>query len=252
MVNLGNLLHLNLFGYAHWFMSIRISQTKDHYISLDQAKYATSIVAKYLDTDKVKTSTIFYKTTMPSDMIFTKDDASTSDNQVKKLTREFNIHYICFIILLIYLLSKRVDMSFAVYKLAKFSSNPGKLFFEGMVHVLRYIRDNRTLGLSYYYDMEDAMLSDLLKQVNIKTKNQVLAFSHYIWKYFPDTGRSTGSCTIFYQGGPIDHGTHIPVPVSKSSAESEYNAACTAGMDLAHFRMLIHGMLNKDSDIVPE
>ena len=64
--------------------------------------------------------------------------------------------------------------------------------------------------------------------------------------------RSTGAYIIFYQGGPIDHGTHIPVPVSQSSAESEYNAACTAGMTLAHFRMLIHELLKKDPYIVPE
>ena len=29
-------------------------------------------------------------------------------------------------------------------------------------------------------------------------------------------------------------------------------AACTAGMDLAHFITLIHELLNKDPDIVPE
>ena len=40
--------------------------------------------------------------------------------------------------------------------------------------------------------------------------------------------------------------------VSKSSAESEYNAAYAAGMALAHFRMLIHELLNKDPDIVPD
>ena len=84
-------------GYAHWFMSIRISHTKDHYISVVQARYDTSIVAKYLDTDTVNISTKFYKTTFPSDMIFTKDDASTSDEQVDKLTREFNIHCRAFI-----------------------------------------------------------------------------------------------------------------------------------------------------------
>ena len=32
-------------------MSIRISQLKDYSISVDQARYATSIFAKYLDTD---------------------------------------------------------------------------------------------------------------------------------------------------------------------------------------------------------
>ena len=72
------------------------------------------------------------------------------------------------------------------------------------------------------------------------------------WKDFPDTGRSTGAYIILYQGGTIEHGTHVPVPVSQSSAESQYNAACTAGMDLANFRMLIHELLNKDPDIAPE
>ena len=77
-------------------------------------------------------------------------------------------------------------------------------------------------------------------------------FSDSSWKYFPDTGRSTGSYIIFYQGGPIYHGTNVPGPFAQSSAESEYNAACTAGMALAHFRILIHELLNKDPDIVPE
>ena len=61
---------------------------KDHSISMDQARYATSIVEKYLDTSTVKVSTFFYKTTLPDDMIFTKEDVFTSDEQVEKLTRE--------------------------------------------------------------------------------------------------------------------------------------------------------------------
>ena len=63
-------------------MSIRISQMKYHSISVDQARYATSAVAKYLDTATVKVSTKFYKTTLSADMIFTKEDVSTSDEQV--------------------------------------------------------------------------------------------------------------------------------------------------------------------------
>ena len=77
-------------------------------------------------------------------------------------------------------------------------------------------------------------------------------FSNSSWQDCPDTGRSTGAYIIVYQGGPIDHVTHVPVPVAKSSAESEYNAACTAGMALAHFRMLVHELLNEDPDMVPK
>ena len=72
------------------------------------------------------------------------------------------------------------------------------------------------------------------------------------WQDCPDTGISTVAYIVLYQRGPIDHGTHVPGPVAQSSAESEYNAACTAGMALSHFIMLINELLNKDPDIVPE
>ena len=39
---LGNIFHVKFLEYAHWFMSIRISQMKDHSVSVDQAIYATS------------------------------------------------------------------------------------------------------------------------------------------------------------------------------------------------------------------
>ena len=42
--NLGTRLHMNFLGYAHWFMPIRISQLRNHSISVDQVRYATSIV----------------------------------------------------------------------------------------------------------------------------------------------------------------------------------------------------------------
>ena len=85
--------HVNFLGYAHWFMSIIISQLKDNSISVDQARYVTYVVAKYLNTPTVKVRKTFYKTKFPADMIFTKEDLSSSDEKVEKLTREYNIHY---------------------------------------------------------------------------------------------------------------------------------------------------------------
>ena len=69
---LGKRFHVNFLGFAHWFMSIRISQLKDHSISVDQAIYDISIVAKYLDTATVKARKKFYRTTLPSDMTLLK------------------------------------------------------------------------------------------------------------------------------------------------------------------------------------
>ena len=69
---LGKRFHVNLLGYAHWFISIIIYRLNDHSIYVDQARYDTSIVEKNLDTATVKVSTKFHKTTFPADMIFTK------------------------------------------------------------------------------------------------------------------------------------------------------------------------------------
>ena len=143
-------------------------------------------------------------------------------------------------------------LSYAVHKLAQFSPNPGKLHFEGLVHLFIYTRDNNILGLKYYADINDAPLSDLFRKASINTENQFRNFSYSSWQDCPDTGISTGAYIIFYQGGPIDHRTHVSGSVAQPSAEIECNAACTAVMTLAHLRILIHELLNKDPDIVPE
>ena len=153
---------------------------------------------------------------------------------------------------MIYLFSTRVYLSFAVHKLEMFSENPGKAHFEGLIHLLRYIRNNKNLGLKYFAYLNDAPVTDPLRQAIIKTKNHLMAFYDSIWQDFPDTGRSIGAYNIFYQGGLIDLGTHVPGRAARSSSESEYNKACTAGMALSHFRMLIYEFLNNDPDIVPD
>ena len=60
---------------------------KEHFISVYQARCAASIVDKYMDTDTFNTSKNIYNITIPSDVIFTKYDVSTSDDQVEKFTR---------------------------------------------------------------------------------------------------------------------------------------------------------------------
>ena len=74
------------------------------------------------------------------------------------------------------------------------------------------------MGLKYYADLNDAPVTDILRQANINTKNHFMAFSDSSCRDCPDTGRSTGAYIIFYQGGPIDRGTHVPGLVAQSSA----------------------------------
>ena len=102
-------------------------------------------------------------------------------------------------------------MSFSVHKVTK----SGELHFEGLVHLLRYIRYNTNWDLNYYSDMEYAPLSDVSKQDNIKTENQLTYFSDSRWQDCTYTGRSTVAYIILYQGGPINHGKHVPGTVAQ-------------------------------------
>ena len=70
------------------------------------------------------------------------------------------------------------------------TDNPCKVHFEGMVHLLRYIRENKTLGLKYCAYLNDAPVTDLLRKYNIKTKNHLMDLSDSSWQDCPDTGRS--------------------------------------------------------------
>ena len=73
MGTFGNTLYVKFLGYAHWFMSIRISQLKYHTITVDQARYATYIVTKHLDTATIKENPRFHKTKLPHNMTFSKE-----------------------------------------------------------------------------------------------------------------------------------------------------------------------------------
>ena len=81
----------------------------------------------------------------------------------------------------IYLSSTRVDLCFAVQKLAKFSSNNCKVNFEGLVYLLRYIRDNKNFLLKDHAKIEDSPISDLLRQASIKS-DQLMVFYDSGWK----------------------------------------------------------------------
>ena len=120
METLGKIFHVNFLIFAHWFMSISILQFRDHSTSVDQARYSTNVLSKYLDNATVKESKNIYKTTLPYDKILTKDDACTSDEKVEKFSKKLTIKYRACIGSLVYLFYSRIDLSFLVLKVDLF------------------------------------------------------------------------------------------------------------------------------------
>ena len=90
-----------------------------------------------------------------------------------------------------------MNLCFKVHNLEKFSSNLGKVHFEGLVHLLRYIRDSKNLGLGYYTKIEYEFLYEVLIKDSINTYNQFMVISDSTWKNYPDTERSTGAYVFF-------------------------------------------------------
>ena len=111
----------------------------------------------------------------------------------------------------------KIGFTFFNIQDGKFSSNSGRVHFEGLVHLFRYIRDSKNLGLRYFSNIEDVPLSNLLRQASIINDNQLIVFPDSIWQDFLDNFRSTGAYIVFNQSVSIDHCS----TVSQLCADSE-------------------------------
>ena len=69
--------------------------------------------------------------------------------------------------------------------------------------------------LKDYSGMNDAPVTDIIRQASIKTENHLMDFFDSSWQDCPYTDRSTGAYIIFNQGGTIYHGTHVSGPVAQ-------------------------------------
>jgi hypothetical protein len=192
-----------------------------------------------LDTAGCTKITRHHDAPLPSGFIATVDDCSTSKNESQQLSEGFNIDFASCIGSLIYLSMTRTDIIYAVNKLAKFTRKPGKVHFEALLHLLRYLRDNSLYGVRFYSNLSDAPIYQMLLSQNIEERHSFFGFTDSSWNDDPDHGRSTGCFIITYMGGIVDHSSNVPDPVALSSAEAEYNEGCVAFMTASHLLMLL-------------
>ncbi len=159
---LNNHFNLEFLDQAHWYLATRINQLANFDIELDQSHYCLAIVKRYLDTPETKKVLTAHTTPLPSDFIPSTADCSQDEAKAKQLALEYNIDYASCIGSLIYLGMTRVDIVFAVNKLAKFTHRPGKAHFKAVLHLLRYLRDNIYLGLKFYSEISDSPIIHVL------------------------------------------------------------------------------------------
>ena len=155
-----------------------------------------------------------------------------------------NLHYRAVIGALLYVsCCARPDIAYAVNKLAKFSNSPGIVHYRAMLHLIGFIKNTSGKFLKFYSNFKDSPVYKILIENKIQIdEDTVLTFTDSSWNDCIDTGRSTGGNCSIMQGGPVDHSSHLPIPVAMSSGEAEYISAATACMRASHLRMLTYDL----------
>jgi hypothetical protein len=164
-----------------------------------------------------------------TEFISSRQDLARSKEEMQVLEREFGFHYPSVIGCFIWLLNSLTRVQFAIRKLAKAMSSPGRPHFVAVRHLLHHIRCYPDFGITFYHNPEESPLhKNVIVPLNLDPTPWLHVFSDASFQDCPDTGRSTCGFVIFYQGGVVDSGNAVPDPVSQSSAEAEYCGAALA------------------------
>ena len=112
-----------------------------------------------------------------------------------------------------------------------------------MLHLIGYIMNTSNKYLKFYSNLKESQVYKVLTEnKNTIDEDTVVTFTDSSWNDCIDTGRITGGNCSIMQGGPVDHSSHLPIPVAMSSGEAEYISAATACMRASHLRMLIYDL----------
>jgi hypothetical protein len=137
---------VDFLGQAHWHLQARITQNADFSITLDQSRYAALMCNRFIPTLPIATITDAdrerYRSVLPSGFIATKQDLADDMLEVKRLEDEFGFKYASVIGMLIFLMNAFVSLHFAIRKLAKFMTRPGRTHYAAAAHLLRHLRCN--------------------------------------------------------------------------------------------------------------
>ena len=117
-------------GIAHWYLQGRLLQHEDHSISLDQSRYMALIAAHFLpqhdNTNITKEEKEKYSSPLPTTFVASKKDGSKDLVDIQTLEDEFGFQYSSAIGMLVFLLNTATALHFAIRKLTRFNTLPGK------------------------------------------------------------------------------------------------------------------------------
>jgi hypothetical protein len=181
-----------LMGKLQWFLQACITQHANFDIMLDQLRYAASISSCLIPSCEVEKPTEAdkqcYSAPLPRDFVFTTEDCSKDLKELQSLSAEFHFKYPVAVGCLLWLLNTYPRLQFAVRKLAKFMQLPGCKHFQAISHTLHHVHCHHQMGVTFYSDLSNAPLSNILSEVGIDPNTELVAATDSSWQDCPDTG----------------------------------------------------------------
>ncbi len=172
---------------------------------------------RFLDKTGAKKKPRSHSTILPAEFVPSVENCSTDEETTKTLQEEYGIDFASCVGALLYLSYTRPHITYVVVKFAKYTRRPGVAHMEALLHLLRYLRDNMYLGLTFYSDITMSPITRLFSSNKISLNNPLRTFTDSSWNDDTDTGMSSGCFMIFYMGTVVEQSSNMPDPVALSS-----------------------------------
>jgi len=141
---------------ADWYLSARITRLADGSYTLDQFRYAMSIVRRYLPNELEEISQADkdkYIDPLPATLTWTRDDCSKTAEDVHALEQEFAFKYREVTGSFNFLGNTAIRTLYAIRKACKFMNLPGRRHFEALRHIVHHVRCHPPGALRFYKDV---------------------------------------------------------------------------------------------------
>jgi hypothetical protein len=234
---------------ADWYLQARITQDRDRNITLDQRRYALSIVQQYIPNQPPQPSPKDIRKfahPLPRTFVWTRKDCSADAEQVAKLEFEYGFKMRAIIGSLNYLANTAYEELYAIRKACKYMHFPGRNHFVAVLHLLHHIRCHPPKAIKFYHDATEAPTSKLFDYAKLDRVNvHFFGMSDSAFQDAEDM-KSTGCNMCILQGGIVEMGTFVPEPIAMSSAEAEINALTVTIMKLLHVKYIVCELLFGD------
>ncbi|XP_040175581.1 secreted RxLR effector protein 161-like [Anopheles arabiensis] len=161
----------------------------------------------------------------------TKEESPKSNNETAAMK---DVPYQEAVGCLMYLAqSTRPDILYAVNMLSRFNKNPGQKHWNGVKHVMRYLRGTSNFKLVY--------------KKNVDSK--IIGYCDADWGSDPDERKSTTGNIFMAQGGAISWMCKKQPTVALSTCEAEYMSVSAAVQEASWWRGLSAKLANADEVI---